>query len=150
MDEIEARLNAMNWTYADQDDRAFQELCRRVANVGIHEELRTYTEIVAGLVFQLENVEQGEPFEIDTHHWQERDRAILGSFLGRLCAETYRRGRFMGSALVVGSQTRQPTRGFWDLMIEVQALEGRNQQARDEFWLAQVHRAYSWYQANDW
>ncbi len=150
MDELEARFNAMTWSYADQDEGAFQELCRRVADVGRVEDLRTYSEIVAGLVFRLDNVEQGEPFEIDTHAWSDRDRAILGSFLGRLCAETYRRGRFMGSALVVGSQTRQPTGGFWDLMREVQAFEGRNQNERDEFWLRHVQRAYRWYQTNEW
>lgn len=150
MADLKARFSTMSWSYAGQDETAFRELCRRVAEVGRSQDIMTYTDLVTGVTFQLDNVEGGEPFEIDTHEWSDRDRAIVGSFLGRLCAETYHRGRFMGSALVVRRSTGRPTGGFWDLMRDIRTLESTSQTKRDEFWLLQVNLAHDWYRKHEW
>src|SRR6476660_2150733 len=150
MDSVAMKLSKSKWPYADQDDLAFWELARRIAAVGRSGELVSYSDLVRGLTFHMRSVNEGKPFAINTQEWSSLDRAILGDFLGRLCAETYPRGSFMGSALAVTSETRQPSEGFWSLMRDVDALQSAREDDRLAFWSKQVEKAQQWYQSNEW
>ena len=124
MDPLLDVLMSTNFTYAGHDERAAHELAQRVAVVGGAGEFLTYSQLARGVVFEIETVKGGQPFKIDTNNWEAVERSIIGSFLGNLCAQTYRRGGFMGSALVVGKVTRKPNHGFWTLMRDIGTLRG--------------------------
>ena len=111
-------------------------------------QLLNYSELVSGLVFNVPSVNDGEPFIIGPGEWVDLHRAILGDFLGRLCASTYELGGFMGSALVVSASDDQPSEGFKVLMRELGALKSRSESEFLEFWPNEVNRAYEWYASN--
>jgi hypothetical protein len=124
------------------------EIGQRVVRVGKSRDLLTYTQLVKGIIFQLASVRAGKPFQLDMS--EALDRAILASFLGKLCAETYRRGRFMGSALVVGAVEHSPTEGFWALMSDLDLAQSRDPKKRDTFWIEEVAKAHAWYAKHAW
>jgi hypothetical protein len=80
--------------------------------------------------------------------WGDLHRAIIGDFLGRLCMETYMRGGFMGGALVVASETRQPSDGYRNLMRAVGVLRGSGDSEFLEHWVKETNKAYDWYAAH--
>jgi hypothetical protein len=122
----------MNWGYTDGDPAACAELARRVAAVGrTAMDFLTYSQLVAGITFRLPNVANGEPFEI--HEWTSLHRAIIGSFLGKVAADSYREGRFLASALVIGVESNGPGDGFYTLAEEVGLLRSSSETARLQF-----------------
>jgi hypothetical protein len=145
MDPVEHRLEEYPWPYASQDPLALAEIARRVAVVGRSGGLLTYSELVRGIDFHLPTVNRGEPLRLGVPEWTDLHRAIIGDFLGRLCVDTYRSGKFMGSALVVASDTMQPSGGYRDLMRQLGILGGRSDREFLDHWLAETRRAYAWY-----
>src|SRR5947209_2702046 len=93
MDAIARRLAVSDWGYGAQDDAAFEEIAHRVAETGKKRSLITYSDLVNGIEFNLDNVAGGHPYQISVGEWTSLDRAIAGNFLGRLCAESYERGK---------------------------------------------------------
>ena len=147
MDEVLARLEACEWTYGDRDPVALAELSRRIAAIGrTSQDFLKYSELVDGVTFRLSNVANGAPFEI--REWNSLDRAIIGSFLGRIVLDSYRRGRFFASALVIGVESNSPGEGFWTLASQVGLLNSNNTDARDRLWFRQVDLARAWHRAN--
>jgi hypothetical protein len=147
MDEAARLLAEMEWGYADGDPNACAELARRVAAAGrTAQDFLTYSQLVSGVTFRLHNVADGEPFEI--REWTALDRAIIGSLLGKVAADSYQQGRFLASALVIGIESNGPGEGFYTLAEEVGLLRSSNETARLRFWLEQVQLARAWYAAH--
>lgn len=145
MDSIAQALVRKDWTWGDSDPAALEELRSRIAETGRRQDLMTYKRLVHGVLFRIPTVEGGTPFHMDLADGRELDRAILGSFLGRLCVDSYRAGQFMASALVVTDVDRRPGRGFGRLMLEIGAIRSTRPAVVEDFWLAQVQRAHAWY-----
>jgi hypothetical protein len=147
MDEAAQLLAEMDWAYADGDPTACAELARRIAAVGrTAKDFLTYSQLVDGVTFQLPNVADGQPFEI--REWTSLDRAIIGSFLGKIAADSYQEGRFLASALVIGVESNGPGDGFYGLAEDVGLLHSPSETARLRFWFDQVKLARDWYAAH--
>ena len=144
MDEVARHLAEMEWVYADGDPTACAELARRIATVGrTATDFLTYSQLVDGVTFRLPNVARGEPFEI--REWTNLDRAIIGSFLGKIAADSYQQGRFLASALVIGVESNGPGDGFYGLAEDVGLLRSPSETTRLQFWFAQIRLARAWY-----
>ena len=146
MDEVARLLAAMDWVYADGDPAACAELTLRITAVGrTAKDFLTYSQLVDGVTFRLQNVAGGEPFDI--REWTSLDRAIIGSFLGKIAAGSYQQGRFLASALVIGVSSNGPGDGFYTLAEEAGLLGSSGETARLRFWFEQVQLARAWYAA---
>ena len=145
MDHIAKRFGEQVWAFADQDLEARTAIGQRVAESGRRRKLLTYTELVSGIDFRLPTVAGGAPLRLGVPDWGDLHRAIVGDFLGRLCMETYLQGGFMGGALVVASETRQPSDGYRRLMRFVGALRGNSEVEFLEHWSRETNKAYDWY-----
>ncbi len=88
----------------------------------------------------------GEPFAIKG--WSARARAIIGDCLGHIAADSYRRGKFLASALVYTKESNEPGEGFWGLAETVGLLHTKSKDARLLFWFEHVALARAWYAAN--
>jgi hypothetical protein len=149
--EVLRRLDAKTWRYADADQHAFGVIDQRIAEVartadGFH----TYTSLIRDLDFQLPNVNNGQPFRIID--WTRENTGIVADFLGRLNVDSYRRGGFFASSLVVGAlpdrfRGRIPGQHYFNLAEEVGALRGNSTPVlMDQFWREQVRLTRAWYQ----
>jgi hypothetical protein len=146
MDAIEKQMNEINWPYAENDPAALAEFKKRIENTGHGEGLISYSELVKGITFHLPNVNKGQPFQIDIHEWSILDRAILGEFLGYISMLSYRKAKFMASALAISqSNDQRPSKHFFDWMKRLGILAGRD---ADDFWQEQVRKAYDWFKTN--
>lgn len=149
MEPVLHRLGSMQFTYGDGDSSARSVLHQRLAETARKKKLITYSTLIEGVTFQLPNVAHGEPFQLAVQGWSDLDRAIIGSFLGRISADSYREGGFFASALAVSGITHEPSEGFRALMKEVGVLVSSK---RDDFillWSSQVKKAYEWYAMNE-
>jgi hypothetical protein len=145
VDHVAKALASYTWPYADQDARALGEIGIRVELTARAEGLITYTELVSGIDFHLATVNKGEPFRLGVPDWSELHRAIVGDFLGRLCVDSYLAGKFMASALVVATDTRQPSEGYRALMRDLGLLRGKGELEFLTHWIAETRKAYAWY-----
>jgi len=148
MDPVARRLSEQSWPYASQDATSLAEISRRVASAGAAKRLLTYSEVVSGIDSCLPSVLGGRPLRLGVPEWTTLHRAIVDDFLGRLCLDTYLAGEFMGSALVVATETGEPSEGYRDLMRRVGVLHGRGKDEFLEHWAAETQRAYDWYAAH--
>jgi hypothetical protein len=147
---IGEHLGSADWHYAEQDTAAFDEIARRVATVGRAKDLITYSKLVEGIVFRLHTVNRGQPIALGVPDWIDLHRAILGSFLGKLCLATYQRGGFMGSALVVSATGLEPSEGFRELMRQLGLPHNPKSTQYLAFWTREVEKAHIWYDAHSW
>ncbi len=145
MDRVARQLAEYPWPYASQDPVALETVAQRVAGVGASEGLLTYSQAVGGIDFRLPSVQGGGPLRLGVPEWTDLHRAIVGDFLGRLCLDTYLAGQFMGSALVVASETRQPSEGYRELMRDLGLLRGRGDAEFLAHWVGETRKAYAWY-----
>jgi uncharacterized protein (DUF433 family) len=97
---------------------------------------------------QIGNVDGGRPFEIEPDNWSPLHRRIIGDFLGHLSRESYLRGRFLSSALVVDKQDRRPSRPFFDWLKQLGALPDAREDSALVFWLDQLHKAHEWFRTH--
>jgi hypothetical protein len=148
LEQIDARLAAldwaaMEWTY--EDPRAGHELTRRIAEKGRKQGLIIYSELVRGVEFRLPNVAHGAPYTIDVFEWTGLDRAILGSFLGRISADSYQEGGFLATALVVNKSGYRPSDQFFEWMEKLGVLPDLSDDTVLAFWADQCNKAMKWY-----
>ena len=125
MDPVAGRLLQYTWPYADEDPVALAAMAKRVADTGRSKTLINYTELVKSIDVCVPTVNGGRPFRLGVPEWADLHRAVVGDFLGRLCVDTYREGGFMGSALVVLRDTKQPSHGYRELMRRLGVLTGQ-------------------------
>lgn len=144
MDEAARLLAEMDWVYADGDPAACAELIRRIVAVGrTARDFLTYSQLVDGVTFRLPNVANGEPFAI--REWTSLDRAVIGSFLGKIAANSFQQGRFLASALVYGMGSNGPGEGFYSLAEDVGLLRSSDETTRLRYWFEQARLARAWY-----
>ena len=146
MDKVLEGLRAIPWRYAPQDPSAQAELASRIAKKGRLGDLISYSDLVRNITFSLPSLR--EPLHrIDTADWQDLDRAIVGDFLGYLSMESYERGGFFASALVVGKNSQVPGEGFYNLLKELGLIASSKADKATYLWLDHVRKAHEWYQA---
>ncbi|HUS12773.1 MAG TPA: hypothetical protein VMZ30_20050, partial [Pyrinomonadaceae bacterium] len=126
MDEIERKMSEIKWSYAEGDPDALASLAARIEGVGRREDLINYSDLVRGVTFHLPNVNKGEPFQIDIHEWPDLHRAILGEFLGYISMLSYRKAKFMASALAINKTEFKPSYHFFNWMKDLGMLSGRD------------------------
>lgn len=148
MDAIEEKFRAIKWNYADKDPVARAELTRRIAAVARSGgDLPTYSDLVRGVEFRLHNL--GEPVHvIDTADWEDLDRAIVGEFLGYISMESYAKGGFFASALVVSKADGTPSEGFFNLLRELGLIKDSRSTKAMLLWSDHVAMAQAWYTAH--
>ena len=145
MDAVTRQLVSCEWKYAPQDPAALEELTRRIEDAARREGLINYSDLVQGLTFHLSTVNDGRPFEIDTHSWTELHRRILGGFLGSIAANSYVEHGFLASAVAVSKETRNPSEPFFAWAHGLGLLEDNTELGRLAFWNDQLKRAYRTY-----
>lgn len=142
------RLAAMRFTY-DGDATANHEIERRIAQRAAKRRTIPYSELVDGVTFRLPNVAGGSPFQLgELGEWTDLDRAILGSVLGRISADSYLRAGFLASAVAVSKSTDEPSEGFKALVRDAGLLRSTKGDAFMLFWSDQLNKAYDWYAAH--
>lgn len=147
---ILAALEKTQWEYALNDQAcALQELAQRIARTGrLNRSLISYSNLVAGVRFQFSNVNNGEPFEIDTQNWHGLHRRIIGDCLGYLSYLSFRDHDFMASALVAGLVENRPSDIFFEWLQLLGAIPNLSENAITEFWVHEVTKAVAWYKQN--
>jgi len=147
--EVLEKLDEIECTYAPEDYEACVELAERIARTGrLGTNLISYSNLVAGVTFTLPSVNNGEPFQIDTHEWRGLDGAILGDFLAFISMASYREGGFLATALVVGLADNRPSEIFFEWMHELQILPSLSEAAINAFWIEEVNKGVAWYKKN--
>lgn len=150
MDQVQRVFDSIRWQFANFDPAAQSELAGRIRDaVRDGKEILTYSEIVDGVTFRLPNVNDGRPYEIDVKNWADQDRAIIGDFLGKIDADSYRAGKIMASASVVAAETKRPSLPFFDLARKVGLLRGRSTSAEDDFWMPHLRLVQQWFRTNE-
>jgi len=144
------KMTAKSWPYSEACPEAVVELGRRIAEVGKKRDLVHYSKLVNGLELRMADVANGEPFELGVPEWSDQDRKILGDLLGHLSLDSYRRGKFLASALVTAKGTQEPGEGFWSFVDELGLCTSTSPTRRLMFWTEQVRLAHEWYAANTW
>jgi len=147
VDSVLQALRDMRWTYAEDDANVLAELEVRIAVRGRAHDLITYSDLVEDVAFDLPNLAE-RPHVIDTHNWQELDRALIGDFLGYISARSYEKGGFFASALVVDTAERQPGEGFYRLLKQVGLVASTRHDDNMAVWLDQVKKAHRWYETH--
>lgn len=145
MDEVDRRLAATKWKFAEHDRTALLELTRRIVDAARHRDLITYSDLVSGVTFRLPSVKDGQPFQIETSSWSELDRAILGDFLGCIAAQSYAEHRCLASSVAVSKEDGSPTEPFFRWARTLGLLVDNTADGRLAFWTSQVNRAYDVY-----
>lgn len=150
MDNVGMRLAAMKFEYGDADDAAYAEISKRVVDAARRQtRTLTYTQAASGIAFRLPQLRQN-PHLIDVVDWPIRDRNIIASFLGRLSAESYARGGFLASAVVVSKDDKRPGEGFFNLARDAGILSTNNADRALQFWIDELTKAIEWFDGNEW
>ncbi len=144
-DPIQDKLDAVQWSYADKDLSAINELTRRIRETGRKFGLVSYSDLVKGIEFHYPNIDGGASYRIDTYDWSGLDRRIIGDCLGFISWKSYTEAKFMASALVVARWESKPSDIFFEWMEYLGVLPDVKQDTVLEFWSLQVKRAHHWY-----
>jgi hypothetical protein len=138
----------MQFTYGG-DTAANAEISLRIARRAAQRDTIPYSELVQGVTFRLPNVAGGSPFQLgELGDWTDLDRAILGSVLGRISADSYARAGFLASAVAVSKATKEPSEGFKALVREAGFLRSTKGDDFMVFWSEQLNKAYDWFAAH--
>jgi hypothetical protein len=143
-DPILSKFRQITWHYGDKDPGALGALEERVADAGRKRKLLTYSELVAGVRFNLPNVRDGERV-IDIGDWSDLDRAIVGSFLGFMSLRSYEAAGFFASALVVSKLDGSPSEGFYSLLKDLGLVASSRTDKAMYIWADHVAKAHTWY-----
>ena len=149
-DRILSQLNDIEWTYAHNETTgALQEMADRIARTGrMASSLISYSNLVSGIAFQFSNIQDGNPFTIDTRHWEGMHRRIVGDCLGYISYVSYRDYDFMASSLVAGLISNRPSELFFEWMHSLGALRDMRESSIDTFWIDQDNKSVAWYKKN--
>ena len=145
LDPIQAKLEAVQWEYADKDLEAVNELTGRIAETGRKFGLISYSDLVKGIEFHFPNIAGGRTYRIDTYDWSGLDRRIIGDCLGYISWRSYTEAQFMASALVIARLESKPSDIFFEWMETLGVLPNTKEDTVLAFWSLQVKKAHHWY-----
>lgn len=148
--KIISRMDEFEYPYASNDlnnvVQEFQDRICRTARLGTS--LISYSNLVAGINFRFQNVNDGKPFVIDVQDWHGLHRRVVGDCLGYLCYISYRDYDFMASALVAGLAQNRPSDIFFEWMNDLGVIPNLTEDAITRFWVDEVTKAVTWYKQN--
>jgi hypothetical protein len=145
MGDIERKLRAIQWQYAELDPDAIAELTQRIRDTGKKFGLISYTDLVKGVDFHYPNINSGEAYRINIYDWSGLDRRIIGDCLGFISKESYIEAGFLASALVVARLESKPSDIFFEWMHSLDVLPNLKEDTILAFWSEQVKKAHHWY-----
>lgn len=142
--------------YAHAAPTAAATVAERIRAAGLAGEPISYSDAVRGIPFDLDVHGRPRPFTIDVHDWWDIDRAIVGSVLGSLCAETYDRSRCLISALVIRKpqdlgrgwqreRVNHPSPPFFKFATDLGLYGGHGELDELDFWTRQLNAAIAWF-----
>ena len=144
-DPILKKMEGMQWSWADKDPAAKQELTNRIVQTGHSRRLVPYSDLVAGVEFRIPTIQHGNPYSIDTTDWEGLDRALIGEFLGLISTDSYRAGGFFATAIVVDKSENKPSDHFFEWMEWLSVLPNLKEDTVLSFWAKQVVLAHEYY-----
>lgn len=144
-DPVLRKVEQTRFPLAELDLRAVAILRQRIADTARKGVGKTipYGQLVDGVMFHLDNVNGGRPFEMDPHHLTQNHRHIIGEFLGCLARESFLEAGFFSSALVVNKGEERPSKPFFQWVKQLGALTDDGDE--EAFWLGQLRKAHDWY-----
>jgi hypothetical protein len=148
MDDFANKMATVSWSFGDKDSNALAILEKRIADTGRDLKLVTYTDLVKGVDFRLPNINNRNPYQINTYDWSGLDRKIIGDFLGYASYRSYVKHGFMASALVVNRDEYRPSWHFFSWMKDLNVLPDLEESTVLAFWIDQVNKAHNWYKSN--
>ncbi|MDH4227046.1 MAG: hypothetical protein OEV59_04745 [Deltaproteobacteria bacterium] len=144
-DAVAKKMMSIVWTYADKDAAALAEVKNRIGIAAKKEVLLRSSEFVKGLTFKLPQVFNSEPYYIKIWNWSERDKNILGDFLGHVSMDSYLEHGFMLSALVIDDKGDGPGEMFSDMIKMSGAVTDPSEDNIRAFWAEQVKKVFAHY-----
>lgn len=141
MDSVARNFQDRNWTYADDDPEALEEIRRRVQETARSGKETSYSKVASGVEFDHPHINGGSPYQMDVNNLSQNDIRILSDYLGRISADSYLKAGFMASAVVVRKDTGRPGPGFFRLARDVGLLSGETEETEETFWREQVRKA---------
>ena len=130
------------WVYATRDMKALDEMRQRLFETGSKFGLISYTDLVKGITMQMKGVHDGQSFQITPDSWCGLYRKIVGDMLGYLSLESYTNYGYWSSALVIGRVNSQPSDIFFQWMVDLGVIDGKDDKYVLPFWSMQVHKAH--------
>lgn len=138
---------SMQFPY-DGDAAANRAIEKRIAERARRGRTITYSELADGVTFRLPNVHGGAPFQLGAlGEWTELDRAVLGSVLGRISADSYVRAGILASAVAVSKATQEPSEGFKTLVRDAGLVRTTKGDDFVLFWSAEFQKAAEWFRS---
>lgn len=134
-----------DWTYATRDLKALNQMRERLINIGSRYGLISYTDLVKGITFKMNGVHDGNTFQITPDNWCGLYRRIVGDMLGYLSLETFNNHGFWCSAMVIGRAESQPSDIFFQWMVDLEVIDGKDDSYVLPFWSQQVAKAHKHY-----
>lgn len=122
---VAQQFAAKQWRFADKDPAAMAELKSRIGKHALQRRDISYSNVVHKVVFNLPNVTNGAPYQINVDKWTQLGSVIIGEFLSYISMESFidPNRASLWSALVVASDGRKPSDGFFDLARELGLLK---------------------------
>jgi len=141
-------LRSTEWKYGDQDPVARAELKSRIETRVRSDSTITYSKLADGVPFRLAEFNNGEPYYLDFMERHGIDSTILGSFLGRIDADTYREAGFFITAFVVLGATGLPSYSFFESAKDLNLIPDLGEDTKLRFWTEQMRLAKEYYSKN--
>jgi hypothetical protein len=138
-------LRQMTFTYADRAPEAVKAMRARLVAVARAGDWITYSELTQGLSLTIPGVYGGYPFILGADGWSELERAILGSLLGRISADSYAEAGVFLSSVAISKNSEEPSAGFRDLARESGALRSSRPDDFKMFWARELAAAHEYY-----
>jgi len=147
-EHILVAFERVNWDYALHDElNVLQQFQERICEVAGQKKTISYADLVAGIEFQFNNFNDGNPFQI--HNFRNSaHRRLVGDLLDYLNFISYQQGCFMASSLVVTQETGRPGKGFFEMMRRVGAIPNLHEDVKEKFWIESVQKTFAWYGNN--
>jgi len=121
---------------------------KKIAINGRTKSFITYSNLVEGIEFSFENINNGQPFLINRNDWSGLNRAIIGTILAHVSIRSFQKHDFMASVLVVNSIDCSPSDQFFNWMKHI-GLINDSQFEIYAFWADHVKRAFNYYKVHD-
>lgn len=131
---------AKQWRFADKDPTAMAVLKTRIEKYVRGKRVVAYSTLVYKVDFNLPNVNNGAPYQINVNKWTQLGSVIIGEFLSYISLESFidPDRASLWSALVVGVESRKPSDGFFELSRELGLLKATDRATEIRFFEAEM------------